>query len=194
MATVTTLDQPMKPKPSPTPFTRSYWVVSDQLIAGCYPGDRDPATARQKLGGLVRCGVGLIINLMHPDEHGHDGEPFKDYRPMLEEIASKAGRRVRCERLSIYDNDVPTVAQMRKILDTIDRANAAGETVFVHCWGGKGRTGTVVGCYLARHKLAVGDAALRRVKELTQASSYDFGPVPQTAEQCDFVRNWAVGQ
>lgn len=43
----------------------------------------------------------------------------------------------------------PTVDQMRAILDAIDRA--AGSIVYVHCWGGHGRTGTVAGCYLVRH-------------------------------------------
>lgn len=89
---------------------------------------------------------------------------------------------------------VPTVAQMQRILDTIDGANAAGQVVYVHCLGGKGRTGTVVGCYLARRGLAVGEAALERLKELTMAAPYDFGPLPQTSEQCAFVRNWRQGQ
>ena len=106
----------------------------------------------------------------------------------------EAGRTIQFERLPIRDVDVPTVAQMQRILDTIDDANAAGQAVYVHCLGGKGRTGTVVGCYLARHGLAVGDAALDRLNELTKAAPYDFGPVPQTSAQCDFVRNWRQGQ
>jgi hypothetical protein len=178
----------------PIPYSRSYWAEPSRLLAGCYPGDSNPATAQQKLKSLVVCGVGLVINLMHADEVNHDGQPFVDYRPALKEIAREAGRSVCCERLPIRDNDVPSVAHMRKILDMIDQANAPGEVVYVHCWGGKGRTGTVVGCYLARHGLAVGDAALRRLKELTQAGSYNFGPVPQTTAQCDFVREWMPRQ
>lgn len=184
----------MTKKNYPIPFPRSYWAAPNRLLAGCYPGDPDPAEARQKLNSLVVCGVGLVINLMHMDEVNHDGKPFVEYGPVLEEIARKSGRSVRCERLPIRDNDVPSVTHMRKILDMIDQSNAAGEVVYVHCWGGKGRTGTVVGCYLARHGLAVGDAALRRLKELAMASPYDFGPVPQTTAQCDFVRKWMTGQ
>lgn len=33
-------------------------------------------------------------------------------------------------------------------------ALAAGQTVYVHCYGGIGRTGTVVGCWLVRHGLS----------------------------------------
>ena len=35
-------------------------------------------------------------------------QPFVDYRPPLQEAARKAGRTIRCERLPIWDNDVPT--------------------------------------------------------------------------------------
>ena len=37
---------------------------------------------------------------------------------------------------------------MRIILGALDTALKAGEIVYVHCWGGVGRTGTVVGCHL----------------------------------------------
>lgn len=91
-----------------------------------------------KLEGLVRRGVGLVINLMEPDEVNHSGERFVDYRPTLEDAARKAGRVISCERLPIRDMDVPTQDHMRKILDTIDQANGAAQLVYVHCWGGKG--------------------------------------------------------
>ena len=31
---------------------------------------------------------------------------------------------------------------MQEILDAVDRALAAGRNVYLHCWGGIGRTGT----------------------------------------------------
>jgi protein-tyrosine phosphatase len=49
--------------------------------------------------------------------------------------------------------EVPTEAEMIHILDTIDQALAEDRPVYVYCWGGHGRTGTVVGCYLRRHDL-----------------------------------------
>jgi len=171
-------------------FKRSYWAVPGKLLAGCYPGDPDPAEAREKLQALVDCNVGFIINLMFADEVNSAGQRFADYRPAIEKIACEAGRVVCLAQMPIRDNKIPTPEHMRKILDLIDSAIAAGEVVFVHCWGGKGRTGTVVGCYLARHGLATGEAALQRLNELAKTSSYNFGYVPQTLAQCAFVRNW----
>ena len=163
-------------------------------MAGSIPVTPIPAEAQRKLAGLIRCGVGLVINLMDADEVNRNGEPFVDYRPLLEALARESARFIQCERLPIRDMDVPIVARCREILDTIDRPMRKGQIVYVHCWGGKGRTGTVIGCYLARHGLAVGDAALKRLNELTKAAPFDFGYVPQTPAQCDFVRNWRQGQ
>jgi Swiss Army Knife protein, DSP-PTPase phosphatase domain len=178
----------------PLPFQRSYWAVPGRLLAGYYPGDLDPALARRKLAALVRCGVELVMNLMEADEVNWLGTPFADYRPMLEGIAGAAGRAIRCEQMPIRDADVPTVAQMRTILDTIDSANDGGQIVYVHCLGGIGRTGTVVGCYLARHGIAVGTAALEHLNALAKGSPYNFGHVPQTRAQCNFVCGWKQHQ
>ena len=49
---------------------------------------------------------------------------------------------------------------LKHILDEIDGAILNGKTVYVHCLGGIGRTGTVVGCYLVRHGIAAGGKAL----------------------------------
>ena len=36
---------------------------------------------------------------------------------------------------------------MVAILDSLDTAIADEHTIYLHCWGGIGRTGTVVGCW-----------------------------------------------
>ena len=68
-----------------------------------------------------------------------------------------------------------------------------GHTVFVHCWGGIGRTGTVVGCYLVR-KGASGDDALEQVSTLYGTMSPEkvrrHPRSPQTEPQTEFVRGW----
>jgi len=41
--------------------------------------------------------------------------------------------------------------------------------VYVHCWAGRGRTGTVVGCYLKRHGIAEDTNV---IQELALATRY----------------------
>jgi protein-tyrosine phosphatase len=49
-------------------------------------------------------------------------------------------------RQSVRDAGVPQGReQMERILATIRDEVAAGRPVYIHCWGGIGRTGTVVG-------------------------------------------------
>jgi len=61
----------------------------------------------------------------------------------------------------------------------------------VHCWGGSGRTGTVVGCWLLEVGLATHANVLETVQRL-RIGDLDGGhkPSPQTREQADFILNW----
>ena len=55
---------------------------------------------------------------------------------------------------------------------TFDRQLAAGLGVYVHCWAGVGRTGTVVGCWLIRHQLAQSDNVLSVIAKRSAPSSW----------------------
>jgi protein-tyrosine phosphatase len=55
--------------------------------------------------------------------------------------------------------------------------------IYFHCWGGKGRTGTVVGCYLARHGFAAGNDMIEMIKELRKDTEDFSDPSPETSEQ-----------
>ncbi len=180
-------------RPPEIPFSRSYWVRPGQLLAGCYPGDLDPDEAASKLSGLLRCGVTHVVNLMEEHEHDFFGRLFADYRPALEHLAAQRGRRVTCLRRGIPDMTVPSPERMRVILDLLDTTIQAGGVVYAHCLAGKGRTGTVMGCYLVRHGLS-GKQALARLQDLTLHRADVFWPTPQTTLQREYVLNWSEGQ
>ena len=77
-------------------------------------------------------------------------------------------------------------------LDAIDDHIRDGKGIaYVHCWGGIGRTGTIIGCWLARHGYT-GEAALRLLSELYQTNpkSQRRPHSPETKEQRAYIRNW----
>ena len=96
------------------------------------------------------------------------------------------------ELFPIRDVSVPKRAdEMTAILDAIDGAILAGHVVYVHCWGGIGRTGTVVGCHLVRHGLT-GDEALAALAAMYRVVDkyYRRPQSPETPEQFRWVREW----
>jgi len=176
----------MMPK---VPFPRSYWVVPGLFLAGAFPGSRDPDKTEPIMQNLLQCGIRQIINLMEETELDYSGTPFFPYQDMYYRLAGNMGLDVRWVRMPIRDLSIPSPQTMGAILDAIDVTIAQDRPVYVHCWGGVGRTGTVVGCYLVRSGLS-GDDALSRIMELRRQEVTADGISPETEEQQDMVRFW----
>ena len=174
------------------PFSRSYWVEPGRVLAGCYPGDKNQGTADAKLSGLLEVGVSRVINLMEVNEVGHGGESFVHYEPRLDQLAHERSQHVEFRRFPIVDLSVPTVSGMIEILDFLDEALNRGEITYVHCWGGRGRTGTVVACHLRRRHGLSGAAALSLLQDLTKHNQ-QFAPTPEMPCQRNFVMDWKEG-
>jgi len=172
------------------PFNRSYWVVPEKLLAGGYPGSEDPVEEESNLKALIQAEIRHVISLLEPQEYSCPDDPFPLYVDHMESIAKKIGITVTFDQISIKDFSVPTERQMVRILNQIDMCIKYDKPVYVHCWGGKGRTGTVVGCYLARHGIAAGIDAIEMIKELRK-NTVDFSdPSPETKKQINMIINW----
>jgi len=176
------------------PIERSYWVIPGKLLAGCYPGDRDNDTARDKLERIMAAGIRHFIDLMTPDEADHQNEPFEPYVYLAANIAMKKGVDVTFDRFGIKDAWVPTRKEMGLILDRIDACVGNGLGIYLHCWGGRGRTGTVVGCYLARHGYAREHSAIEIIRELRAGTEDGHLASPETNQQIDMVLSWVEGE
>ena len=172
------------------PFNRSYWVDPGKLLAGCYPGSEDPIEEERNLKGLIQAGIRHVIILMEPQEYGRSDDPFPPYVDHLETISGALKISVTFDQISIKDFSVPTERQMVRILNQIDLCGKYNKPVYVHCWGGRGRTGAVVGCYLARHGFAVGKDVIERIKELRKNTEDYSHPSPETKDQINMVINW----
>ena len=145
----------------------------------------DSGQAARKLEALLHAGIEHFIDLTETGE-------LVPYAEIAERTAGSLGLQMGWERHPIPDLVVPrTLEQMTRILDAIDKALSNGKTVYVHCWGGVGRTGTVVGCWLVRHGHP-GEEALHEIADRWKRieKAYRIPRSPETREQRDYVRNW----
>lgn len=170
---------------SQLPIPESYWVEPGRFLAGEYPGRYDAEQTRRRLDALIEAGIDTFIDLTKEDEN-------IPYENMLKEQSQIYDRDARYYRFPIGDFGLPTPELMKTILDKIDQSLQAGGRVYVHCWGGIGRTGTTVGCYLVRRGLS-GEEALRQLarwwREVPKSRIHIHSP--ETLEQRVFVRDWS---
>ncbi len=152
------------------------WRVAPDFLAGEYPGSSDDEQANLKLNVLVDAGVRTFIDLTTHTE----GLP--PYAPLLDAIAD--ARRLDLRRWDFPIPDMGTLDESgyRAIEDAIDAERSAGRQVFVHCWGGMGRTGTVVGRQLVANGITA-QSALDRLVQLRSQSRKAHLRAPQTDRQ-----------
>jgi len=166
------------------PIRESYWVEPGRFLAGEYPSAAYEARSRERLGVLLESGINTFYDLTLLNE-------LPLYLPILREEASERGIKIQHIRFPVLDHNIPPRGLMTAILDSIDSALARGRNVYIHCWGGIGRTGTVVGCYLVRRGLT-GEQALEKLAEwwkYVPKSAY-FPHSPETSQQKAYVLNW----
>src|SRR5215203_848584 len=166
------------------PFPASYWVVDGLLLAGEYAGAVSAPRARRKLEALLDAGIRAFFDLTEEGE-------LSPYADMLGELAAERHVAVEYDRVAIRDVGVPSVADLHTLLSRLE-ANVSRRTPsFVHCWGGIGRTGTVIGCWLVQHGALDGQQALERIADLRRGTADDRRRSPETDEQAALVLGWA---
>ena len=162
------------------PIAESYWVVPDRLLAGRYPGGKNPKETERRIAAFIKAGFDTFIDLTEAGEL----PPYDIYLP----------GRVQHIRKPIPDHGVPREPQhMADALSALRSALDAGRRVYVHCRAGIGRTGTVVACHLTECGFEPREALIR-LNDLWQDNerSHTWPDVPETEEQRDYILNWVA--
>ncbi|CAM4782521.1 unnamed protein product [Rotaria magnacalcarata] len=105
----------------PTPF--SHWVIPKLLLASAYPGEKNPNSHK------------LLTQL----------KTFTPYQDVMLQYAKEENREIEFVSFPIQDQSVHQDNQcvLDFCLELCDRVKR-GQVVLVHCWGGHGRTGTII--------------------------------------------------
>ena len=152
---------------SPTDATRiginNFGRVSDTYYRGEQPDEGDYAD-------LAALGVKTIIDLQ------------QDGRETERQLVEAAGMRF--FRIPMTTRKAPTSEQLAQFLQLVN--DAANQPVYVHCAGGRHRTGVMTAVYRMTHDAWTPDQAFREMKK------YDFGADFLHPEFKQFVYSYRV--
>ncbi len=166
-----------------------HYPVQPGLLAGEYPGHAQPEVALVRLQQLVDKDVRTFIDLTH------EIDDLAPYEPLFTGIDDAGSLGLKRYSFQIQDMKIPTEPSvMQRALDRIRSEIAKDRACYVHCWGGIGRTGTVIGCWL-RESGMDGGPALAEVQRLyashmPPAKLARYPHSPQQAAQIRYVREW----
>ena len=165
------------------PLYQSYCIYGTGcLYAGEYPGDKYGEKAEEKIKHMLHFGVRHFVDLTEKGE-------LKPYSHLLPKDATYT-------RFPIKDCGAPdSVEEVQRLLIHIRELQKMEGYTYLHCWGGVGRTGTIVACYLAQNwdkpELSKVLEVLRnRLSDMPKSS---YRQTPESQEQMDFIARFVSG-
>jgi len=193
------------------PHDESNWVIPQKLIAGAFPGYTLDSENTESLIRVLNCGVNRFVcmqeeydPLVKESEWRDTGTMYKKnltLRPYFADvqriIRTKADHpTLKTDVVDVaFDHcpikDCSTIADeivfglAKKLVDAIHN----GDVIYLHCWGGHGRTGVMVCLILHLMYGLNADEALRRCQLLHDTRRrYIEVSSPQTFAQQEQVR------
>jgi protein-tyrosine phosphatase len=181
----------------PTP--ESNWVVKGKLIAGAFPGFTEDDKNVESLTQILNSGVSLFACLQKeydneiPEEFWKKNKGlrpyFKDVEKMIANKEEYTNLETNIEKAifiheKIRDCDIADDDTTIKLAKKLVKAIYDGEVVYLHCWGGHGRTGVIVCIMLHLMYKLTSHESLLLCQKLHNMRLFDLGvSSPQTFQQ-----------
>ena len=163
------------------PLYQSYYLKTRNIFAGEYPGDKNGEKAQVKIDQMAHFGVRHFIDLTEEGE-------LRPYSHLLPKGCTYT-------RFQIHDVSVPdSVESVSRLIDHIHELSKRDDGyVYIHCWGGVGRTGTIVGCLLSHQYDFDYEITMNVLKNaFSDCPKSAYRNIPETQEQCDFIARYAA--
>ena len=180
----------------------AHWVIPGRLMQGRHPSSgRGDARARMRALRGAGCSTFVCLQAELAPEEGSEllGGALVDPLPGLEPYAAAAAADPAAAppafaHFGIRDMEAAgDVAELRSLVYALARRMRAGEVLYVHCWGGKGRAGLVCACVLAYLYNVGAEEALARAQvycNLRVGGGGETFRSPETEAQKQQVRDF----
>ena len=134
---------------------------------------------KEKIEKMYRFGIRHFVDLTEEGE-------LSPYNHLLPDDTTYT-------RFSIRDCGVPkSVEDVQRLLLHIEELKNMQGYVYIHCWGGVGRTGTIVACYLSQN---IEEPELKHIldvlrRNFSRMPKAAYRITPETKEQIDFIEKF----
>lgn len=161
------------------PILNSFKVL-DRLYAGEYPRDLDDLKSLAKMKQFERFGITHFIDLTEEGE-------LRPYADLL---------TVTMQHMRFPIRDVSTPESTDAVHNLIQQINMILSTntsnkIYIHCWGGVGRTGVIIGCLLAEIYQTDFQQTMEMLRHLfLDCPKSAYRNTPETREQCAFIAKY----
>lgn len=159
-------------------------MIPEKFLAGPHPLRIPGKLPHESLPILFDAGVDTFIDLTDPYEL-----MGSSYLELI--LKMPEPDHIRYFNYPIRESGIFSKEGMRDILDLINELLDEKRHLYLHCYGGLGRTGTVVCCFLIEQGLTA-IQALDEIKVLRKNTSRKWLPSPETDAQIEFVSNWQL--
>ena len=146
----------------PTP--ESNWVIPGTLLVGAYPASQDDEETYDLITSILKERVTTFVCLQQEyqdegitEEMWRSGQALRPYfRDVKTVVRNKAMfpdlqgfdivdvERLRFVHFPIRDCNITDDDRVLELAQSLVRSVSEGEVIYLHCWGGHGRTGTLV--------------------------------------------------
>jgi len=144
------------------PTDKSNWVIAGRVLQGAYPIGKTEIEQRQVISALMRVGVGCFVNLVSVQETMQ----LPDYSGLV-----KAQQKLRPDdppaahvHFPIVDGGTAKDSQVLPLLQELVQRVRMNQRLYIHCYGGHGRAGTICACLLGILYELPPDEAIMRIQ------------------------------